>query len=57
MDAMTRKRTMLWTATAAAVSALLIGWFVLQTGADQAIGDHPHDKANHHPKFGDGPSN
>jgi hypothetical protein len=54
---MTRKRTMLWTATAAAASALLIGWFVLQTGADQAIGDHPHDKANHHPKFGDGPSN
>lgn len=54
---MTRKRTMLWTATAAAVSALLIGWFALQSGAGQTAGSHPHDKANHHPRVGDGPSN
>lgn len=54
---MTRKRTMLWTATAAAISALLIGWFTLQSGADEAAGKHPHDKANHHPKSGDGPTN
>jgi hypothetical protein len=54
---MTRTRTMLWTATAAAVSALLIGWFALQLGADQALGDHPQNKANHHPRSGDGPSN
>ena len=54
---MTRKRTMLWTATAAAVSALLIGWFALQSGADLTTGSHPHNKANHHPKSGDGPSN
>ena len=54
---MTRKRTMLWTATAAAVSALLIGWFALQPGVGQAIGDHPHNKANHHPRSGDGPTN
>lgn len=53
---MTGKRTMLWTAAAAA-SALLIGWFALQSGAGQAIGNHPHNKANHHPKSGDGPSN
>jgi hypothetical protein len=51
---MTRKRTTLWTAAAAAVPALLIG---LQPGANQTIVDHPHNKANHHPKFGDGPSN
>jgi len=54
---MTRKRTMLWTATAAAASALLIGWFVLQSDAGQAIGSRPNDKANHHPRVGDGPSN
>jgi hypothetical protein len=54
---MTRKRTMLWTATAAVVSALLIGWLALQSGADQASGGHPHDRANHHPRSGDGPSN
>jgi hypothetical protein len=53
---MTRIHTMLWTATAAAASALLLGWFVLQSGADQAIGSHPQNKANHHPKSGDGPS-
>jgi hypothetical protein len=54
---MTRKRTMLWTATATAVSALLIGWFVLQSNADQAIGSYPNNKANHHPRSGDGPTN
>ena len=55
---MTRKRTMLWAATAAAVAALLIGWFALQPSADQAAGGHPHNKANHHPRStGDGPSN
>jgi hypothetical protein len=54
---MTRKRTMLLTATAAAVSALLIGWYALQSSADQAINRYPNDKANHHPRSGDGPSN
>jgi len=55
---MTRKRTMLWTATAAAISALLIGWLVLQPAADEAIGEHPNNKANHHPKSaGDGRTN
>jgi uncharacterized membrane protein HdeD (DUF308 family) len=54
---MTRKHTMLWTATAATASALLLGWFVLQSGADQAIGAYPNNKANHHPRFGDGPTN
>jgi hypothetical protein len=54
---MTRKRTMLWTATATAISALLIGWFALQSGADQSVSRYPNDKANHHPKSGDGPSN
>lgn len=54
---MTRKRTVLWTATAAAVSALLIGWFVLQSNADQAIGEYPNNKANHHTRSGDGPTN
>ena len=47
---MTRKRTMLGTATAGAAAALLIGWYGLQAGAGQAVGNHPHDKANHHPK-------
>jgi hypothetical protein len=54
---MKHKRAMAWTAAAAAFCALLVGWFVLQSGADQAIGDHPHDKANHHPRSGDGPTN
>jgi hypothetical protein len=51
---MTRKGTMLWTATAAAVLALLFGWFALQSGADQAVSRYPNDSANHHPKSGDG---
>lgn len=55
---MTRKRTLLWTATAAALSALLIGWLVLQPAADMAIGEHPNNKANHHSRStGDGSSN
>ena len=54
---MKHKRTMLWTATAAAASALLIGWFVLQSGADPAIAAYPNNKANHHPRTGDGPTN
>jgi len=54
---MTRKRTVLVAAMAGAVSALLIGWFALQSGAGQVAGGHPHDKANHHPRTGDGPSN
>jgi len=54
---MTRNRAMLWTASAAAVFAMLIGWFVLQSDADQAIGGYPNDKANHHSRSGDGPSN
>ena len=53
---MTRKRTMVWTATAAVVSALLIGYLTV-TGADQAAVTYPNDKANHHPRSGDGPSN
>jgi hypothetical protein len=54
---MARKHTLLWTATAAAASAVLIGWLVLQPAADQAVGEHPNNKANHHPRSGDGPSN
>jgi hypothetical protein len=55
---MTRRRTLLWSATAAGLSALLIGWFALQPGADQAPGEHPNNRANHHPKSaGGGPSN
>jgi hypothetical protein len=54
---MTRKRTLLWTATAAAFLGLLVGWFALQSGADQAISRHPNDKANHHPRSGDGSTN
>ena len=55
---MTRKGTLLWTATAAAISALLIGWLALQPIADGAVGAHPNDKANHHPRSpGDGPIN
>ena len=54
---MTRQHTMLWTATAVVVSALLIGWFALQSSVGETIGSHPHNKANHHPKSGDGPSN
>jgi hypothetical protein len=53
---MTRKRIMAWTAAVAVFSALLIGWFAL-SGADQAVSPYPHDKANHHPKSGDGLSN
>ena len=53
---MKHKRTMACTATAAVFCVLLIGWFAL-SGADQATSPHPHDKANHHPKSGDGRSN
>jgi hypothetical protein len=49
------KRAMAWTA-AAAFCALLIGWLVLQPDAAPAIGEHPHNKANHHPKLGHGPT-
>ena len=54
---MTRKRTLLWTATVAVLSALLIGWLTLKPVVDPAPGEHPHNKANHHPKSGDGPTN
>jgi hypothetical protein len=55
---MTRKRTLLWSATAAALSALLVGWFALQPGgAELPADEHPNNKANHHPKSGDGPTN
>lgn len=50
------KRTMAWTAAAAVFCALVVGWFAL-SGADQTVSQHPHNKANHHPKSGDGPSN
>ena len=53
---MKHKRTMAWTAAAAAFCALVVGWFAL-SGADQTVSPHPHNKANHHPKSGDGPSN
>ena len=53
---MKHKRAMAWTAAAAVFCALLIGWFAL-SGADQAAGRYPNDKANHHPRVGDGPSN
>ena len=53
---MKHKRTMAWSAAAVVFCALLIGYFAL-SGVDQAAGSHPHNKANHHPKFGDGPSN
>jgi hypothetical protein len=52
---MKHQRTMAWTAAAAIFGALLVGWFALSS-ADQATSPHPHDKANHHPKSGDGPS-
>ena len=47
---------MAWTAAAAVFCALVVGWFAL-SGADQTVSQHPHNKANHHPKSGDGPSN
>jgi hypothetical protein len=53
---MKHKRTMAWTVAAAVSCMLLIGYFALSS-ADQAASPHPHDKANHHPKSGDGPSN
>jgi hypothetical protein len=53
---MKHKRNMAWTAAAAVFCALLIGYFAL-SGVDQGVSPHPHDKANHHPKSGDGPSN
>ena len=49
MIAMQRKHTMLWM-SAVAATALLIGYFALQSGADVAVGHDPRDKANHHPK-------
>jgi hypothetical protein len=52
---MKHKRTMAWTA-AAVFCALVVGWFAL-SGADQTVSPHPHNKANHHAKSGDGPSN
>ena len=54
---MQRKRTMLWTAALTAFCALLIGYFALQSDAGQAVGAYPNDKANHHPKSGDDPTN
>jgi hypothetical protein len=53
---MTRKRTIAWAAAAAVFCALLIGYLAV-TGADQAAVTYPNDKANHHPRSGDGPSN
>jgi hypothetical protein len=47
---MRRKRTVLWTVTAAAVGAMLAGWFTLQSGASKTAGEHPHNKANHQAK-------
>ena len=54
---MKHKRTMAWTAAAAVFCVLLIGYFALQSGADMALSEHPNNKANHHPRSGDGPSN
>jgi hypothetical protein len=53
---MKRKRTMLWIAALAMFCALLVGYFALQSGADEAVGTHPNDKANHHPKHATGSS-
>jgi hypothetical protein len=47
---MPRPRTVLWTAMAVALCALLAGWFALQSGASLTPGEHPHNKANHHAK-------
>jgi hypothetical protein len=53
---MKHKRTIAWSAAAAVFCALLIGYVALsETG--RAVGPQPNDRANHHPKFGDGPSN
>ncbi len=48
---------MIWTAALTTVCALLIGYFALQADADQAVSIYPNDKANHHPKPGDDPTN
>jgi hypothetical protein len=54
---MKNKSAVAWAAAAALFCLLLIGYFAL-SGAGQATGSHPHDKANHHPRStGDGPSN
>jgi hypothetical protein len=47
---MKRKRAFMWTAAVAAFCALLIGYFALQSGADEAVSEYPNDRANHHPK-------
>lgn len=57
MTAMLRKRTMIWIGALAVLSALLVGYFALQSDAGQAVGIYPNDKANHHPKPGDDPTN
>ena len=54
---MIRKRTMAWTTAAAVLCMLLVTWLALQSGADEAVSTYPNDKANHHPRSGDGPSN
>jgi hypothetical protein len=41
---------MAWTAAVAMFCALLVGYFALQSGADLAVGEHPNNRANHHPK-------
>jgi len=48
--AMQRKRAMLWMSAMAAASALIIGYFILQSDADSARAYPPNGKANHHPK-------
>jgi len=53
---MQSKRAMLWTSALTMVCALLIGWFTLQSDAGETASQYPNDKANHHPKDGDGPS-
>jgi hypothetical protein len=49
-DPMKYRRALLWTTALAAFCALLVGYFALQSDADQAVIHHPNDKANHHPK-------
>ena len=56
MSIMQSKRAMLWTGALTLVCALLIGWFALQSDAGETASQYPNDKANHHPKDGDGPS-
>lgn len=53
---MKHKRAMAWTAAAAVFCAMLIGYVAL-SDTDRTVGPQPNDRANHHPRSGDGPTN